>query len=120
MFLTHAAMVGRKGAHLHYDAINGKLRARRGARLTALTNGGSIPDMFDYEVVLQPEGLTVGSINEDYALESLPGDIFTLGTHSWQIQRVEGLKVLVNDATGLPPTIPFWFGEGQLRRSRVL
>ncbi len=103
---------GRRGAHLHYDAVNGRVRARRGARLTALTNGGAIPDMFDYEVVMQPEGTTVGSLNEDYALESLPGDIFTLGTHAWQLLRIEGLKVMVKDANGLPPTIPFWFGEG--------
>ncbi|MFQ5580636.1 MAG: DEAD/DEAH box helicase [Nitrospiria bacterium] len=103
---------GRRGAHLHYDTVNGRVRARRGARLTALTNGGAIPDMFDYEVVMQPEGITVGSLNEDYALESLPGDIFTLGTHAWQLLRIEGLKVMVKDANGLPPTIPFWFGEG--------
>ncbi|MDH3605070.1 MAG: DEAD/DEAH box helicase, partial [Candidatus Tectomicrobia bacterium] len=103
---------GRRGAHVHYDAVNGRLRARRGARLIALTNGGSIPDMFDYDVVMQPEGITVGNLNEDFALESLPGDIFTLGTHAWQLLRIEGLKVMVQDATGLPPTIPFWFGEG--------
>ena len=103
---------GRRGAHLHLDAVNRKLRARKGTRMIALTNGGAIPDMFDFEVVLQPEGITVGSLNEDYALESLPGDIFTLGTHAWQMLRVEGLKVMVKDATGLPPSIPFWFGEG--------
>ena len=103
---------GRRGAYLHFDAINRKLRARKGARVVALTNGGAIPDMFDFEVVLQPEGITVGSLNEDFALESLPGDIFTLGTHAWQMLKVEGLKVMVKDATGLPPSIPFWFGEG--------
>ena len=103
---------GRRGAHLHFDAVNGRLRARRGVRLVALTNGGSIPDLFDYEVVVQPEGVTVGSLNEDFALESLPGDIFTLGTHAWQLLRIDGLKVMVQDATGLPPSIPFWFGEG--------
>ena len=103
---------GRRGTHLHFDAINNRLRARRGANLIALTNGGAIPDMFDYQVVLDPEDIIVGSLNEDFALEALPGDVFTLGTHSWQLLRVDGLKVRVRDAQGMQPTIPFWFGEG--------
>ncbi|HAS50053.1 MAG TPA: ATP-dependent DNA helicase, partial [Gammaproteobacteria bacterium] len=103
---------GRRGTHLHHDAINNRLRARRGANLVALTNGGAIPDMFDYQVVLDPEDIVVGSLNEDFALEALPGDVFTLGTHSWQMLRVDGLKVRVRDAQGMQPTIPFWFGEG--------
>ena len=76
---------GRRGAHLHLDLINKKVRARRGANLASLTNGGAIPDMFEYQVVLDPEDVVVGSLNEDFALDSLPGDVFTLGTHSWQI-----------------------------------
>ena len=110
---------GRRGTHLHFDAINNRLRARRGANLIALTNGGAIPDMFDYQVVLDPEDIVVGSLNEDFALEALPGDVFTLGTHSWQMLRVDGLKVRVRDAQGMQPTIPFWFGEG-LGRTREL
>lgn len=110
---------GRRGTHLHLDAINNRLRARRGANLVALTNGGAIPDMFDYQVVLDPEDIVVGSLNEDFALEALPGDVFTLGTHSWQLLRVDGLKVRVRDAQGMQPTIPFWFGEG-LGRTREL
>ena len=103
---------GRRGTHLHLDAINNRVRARRGANLIALTNGGAIPDMFDYQVVLDPEDVVVGSLNEDFALEALPGDVFTLGTHSWQLLRIDGLKVRVRDAQGMQPTIPFWFGEG--------
>jgi ATP-dependent Lhr-like helicase len=110
---------GRRGSHLHLDAINNRLRARRGANLVALTNGGAIPDMFDYQVVLDPEDIVVGSLNEDFALEALPGDIFTLGSHSWQLLRIDGLKVRVRDAQGMQPTIPFWFGEG-LGRTREL
>lgn len=110
---------GRRGAYLHYDAIHKKIRARAGARLSALTNGGAIPDMFDYEVVLQPEGITVGTLNEDFALESLAGDIFTLGTHSWQLVRIEGLKVMVHDAAGKPPSVPFWLGESFARSSEL-
>ncbi len=110
---------GRRGTHIHWDAINNRLRARRGANLIALTNGGAIPDMFDYQVVLDPEDIVVGSLNEDFALEALPGDVFTLGTHSWQMLRVDGLKVRVRDAQGMQPTIPFWFGEG-LGRTREL
>ncbi len=110
---------GRKGAYLHYDAVNGFLRGRRNARLTALTNGGTIADMFDYDVVLQPEGITVGTLNEEFALESLSGDIFNLGTHAWQLIRVEGLKVLVYDAAGKPATVPFWKGEGAGRSTEL-
>ena len=103
---------GKRGAHLHLDAINRRLRPRRGANLISLTNGGAIPDMFDYQVVLDPEDTVVGSLNEDFAIDSLPGDVFTLGTHAWQIIRVDGLKVRVRDAQGMSPTVPFWFGEG--------
>ena len=110
--LGYASRRGRRGTLLHHDAINNRLRARRGANLIALTNGGAIPDMFDYQVVLDPEDIVVGSLNEDFALEALPGDVFTLGTHAWQLLRIDGLKVRVRDAQGMHPTIPFWFGEG--------
>ena len=110
---------GRRGAHLHLDAINNRVRARRGANLISLTNGGAIPDMFDYQVVLDPEDAVVGSLNEDFALEALPGDVFTLGTHSWQLLRIDGLKVRVRDADGMQPTIPFWFGEGPGRTQEL-
>jgi ATP-dependent Lhr-like helicase len=103
---------GRRGTHIHLDEINNRVRARRGSNLIALTNGGAIPDMFDYQVVLDPEDTVVGTLNEDFALEALPGDVFTLGTHSWQMLRIDGLKVRVRDAQGMQPTIPFWFGEG--------
>ena len=82
-------------------------------------NGGAIPDMFDYQVVLDPEDIVVGSLNEDFALEALPGDVFTLGTHAWQMLRVDGLKVRVRDAEGMQPTIPFWFGEGPGRTQEL-
>ncbi len=110
---------GRRGTHIHHDVINNKVRARRGANLTSLTNGGAIPDMFDYQVVLDPEDTVVGTLNEDFALEALPGDVFTLGTHSWQMLRVDGLKVRVRDAQGMQPTIPFWFGEGPGRTQEL-
>ncbi len=102
---------GRRGAHLHHDAINDRLRARPGARLTALTNGGAIPDTFEYEVKLEPGNVLLGSVNEDFAIESMAGDIFQLGNNSWQILRIEGGTVRVSDAQGQPPSIPFWFGE---------
>ena len=110
---------GRRGTHLHLDAINNKVRARRGANLISITNGGAIPDMFDYQVVLDPEDVVVGSLNEDFALEALPGDVFTLGTHAWQMLRIDGLKVRVRDAEGAQPTIPFWFGEGPSRTQEL-
>ena len=107
----YATRRGRRGAHLHHDAVNHRLRGRRGARLTAVTNGGVIPDQFDYDVVLMPEGHRVGTLNEDFSFESVPGDIFQLGNTSWRILKVETGRVLVEDARGQPPTLPFWLGE---------
>ena len=115
----YSTRLGRKGAYLHLDVINNRVTARRNARLTALTNGGAIPDMFDYQVVLDPDDIVVGTLNEDFALETLPGDIFTLGSHAWQLLRVDGLKVRVRDAQGARPTIPFWFGEGPGRTKEL-
>jgi len=102
---------GRRGAYIHHDIVNGRLRARKGARLAALISGGTIPDSFDYDVVLEPTNTFIGTVNEDFAIESVPGDVFLLGNHSWRILKVNGGKVRVEDAGGLPPTIPFWFGE---------
>ncbi|MBK8816990.1 MAG: DEAD/DEAH box helicase [Methylococcaceae bacterium] len=102
---------GRRGAYIHRDAVHGVLRARKGARLTAIMNGGAIPDQFDYDVVMQPEGLFVGTLNEDFAFESMPGDIFQLGNTSYRMLKIEQGKVYVEDAHGQPPNIPFWFGE---------
>ena len=110
---------GRHGAFIHRDAVNGRLRGRRGARLAAVTSGGAIPDNADYDVVLEPDGTLVGSVNEDFAIESLPGDIFQLGNTSWQIIRIEPGKVRVEDARGQPPTIPFWLGEAPSRTSEL-
>jgi ATP-dependent Lhr-like helicase len=102
---------GRRGALLHHDAINHMLRPRKGARLTAITSGGAIPDNADYRVMLEPESIIVGSVNEDFAVESLQGDIFQLGNTSYRILRVERGTVRVEDAHGQPPSIPFWLGE---------
>jgi len=106
---------GRRAAHLHYDRVHGRLRGRRGARLAAITGGGAIPDTADYDVVEDATGNLVGKINEDFAIESMAGDIFLLGNRSWRIRRVEAGRVRVNDAESLPPTIPFWLGEAPAR-----
>jgi ATP-dependent Lhr-like helicase len=102
---------GRRGALLHHDAVNKVLRPRKGARLTALTSGGVIPDNADYRVMLEPDGISVGTVNEDFAVESLQGDVFQLGNTSYRILRVERGTVRVEDARGQPPSIPFWLGE---------
>src|SRR5204863_1884699 len=102
---------GRRGALIHYDAVNHQLRGRRGARLTALTAGGTIPDNADYQVLLEPENNVIGSVNEDFAVESMAGDVFQLGNRSYKIQRVERGVVRVEDAHGQAPNIPFWLGE---------
>jgi len=102
---------GRRGSLIHRDAVNHMLRGRRGARTTALTSGGTIPDTADYQVLLEPENQTIGTVNEDFAVESMAGDIFQLGNASYRIQRVERGTVRVEDAKGQPPNIPFWLGE---------
>ena len=110
---------GRRGAHLHHDAVNGKLRGRRGARLAAITSGGAIPDLADYEVLLEPAGLRVGTLNEDFAIESMAGDVFQLGNVAYRILRVEPGKVRVASAAGEPPTVPFWLGEAPSRTDEL-
>jgi ATP-dependent Lhr-like helicase len=115
----YATRRGRRSAYLHHDAVNGRLRARPAARLTALQNGGAIPDHFDYDVVMLPQGFRVGSLNEDFAFESLPGDIFQLGNTSYRILKIEQGRVLVEDAHGQPPTIPFWFGDAPGRSDEL-
>jgi len=106
---------GRRSTYLHHDAVNKRLRGRRNARLAAITSGGAIPDTADYAVVLEPSELVIGSVNEDFAIESLQGDIFQLGNTSWKVLRVEQGKVRVEDAHGQPPSIPFWLGEAPAR-----
>jgi ATP-dependent Lhr-like helicase len=110
---------GRRGAYLHHDAVNGLLRARKGARLAAVTSGGAIPETGDYRVLAEPEDHLVGTVNEDWAVESSPGDIFLLGTHSWQIRRIEAGIVRVSDAGDTPPTVPFWRGEAPGRTAEL-
>ncbi|HUS10044.1 MAG TPA: DEAD/DEAH box helicase [Pyrinomonadaceae bacterium] len=106
---------GRRSAYLHHDAVNQRIRGRRNARISAITSGGAIPDTADYAVVLEPSELVIGSVNEDFAIESLQGDIFQLGNTSWRVLRVEQGKVRVEDAAGQPPSIPFWLGEAPAR-----
>ncbi|MBI3606490.1 MAG: DEAD/DEAH box helicase [Nitrospirae bacterium] len=115
----YASRFGRTGAHLHHDRIGKRLKARRGARIIALTSGGAIPELADYRVVAEPDQTVVGSVDEDFAVESLAGDIFLLGNTSWQIQSVRAGDVVVSDAHGAPPTIPFWRGEAPARTKEL-
>jgi ATP-dependent Lhr-like helicase len=110
---------GRRSALIHHDAVNHRLRGRRGARLVALTSAGAIPDNTDYRVVLDPSETFVGTVNEDFAVESLAGDIFQLGNASWRILRINSGIVRVEDAKGQPPGIPFWLGEAPARTSEL-
>ena len=107
---------GQRMAYLHRDRVNGVLRPRRGARLAALTSGGAIPEVGDYRVVAEPDDTSVGTVNEDFAIESMVGDVFLLGTHSWRIRRVTQGEVRVTDAEGAQPTIPFWVGRRRAGR----
>jgi ATP-dependent helicase Lhr and Lhr-like helicase len=102
---------GRSGAYLHRDQVNHRVRGRRGARLAAITSGGAIPDTAQYQVIAEPESTVIGSLDEDFAVESLVGDVFLLGTTSWKIRRVEPGRVRVENAHGAAPSIPFWLGE---------
>ena len=110
---------GRRMAYLHRDRVNGRLRARRGARLASLTSGGAIPETGDYRVLMEPGDVFIGTVNEDFAIESQQGDVFLLGTHPWQIVQVTNGVLRVRDATGRHPTIPFWVGEAPGRTDEL-
>jgi ATP-dependent helicase Lhr and Lhr-like helicase len=110
---------GRRAAYLHRDRVNGRLRGRRGARLAAITSGGAIPELGDYRVVAEPDDTFVGTVNEDWAIESMAGDVFLLGTTSWRIRRVQPGIVRVVDARGAPPSVPFWLGEAPGRTDEL-
>ncbi len=110
---------GRRGAHLHLDRVSGLVRPAKSARLTALLNGGVIPETGDYRVVLDPEGVTIGQVNEDFAIDSTPGDVFLLGTQSWRVTKVETSVVRVVDAGGARPSVPFWLGEAPARTTEL-
>jgi ATP-dependent helicase Lhr and Lhr-like helicase len=110
---------GRRSALVHRDEVNHVLRGRRGSRLLSLVSGGAIPEVADYRVVLEPEDTFIGTVNEDFAIESLAGDIFQLGNASWQITQVLSGTVRVRDAQGAPPTIPFWIGEAPARSDEL-
>jgi len=110
---------GKRMAYVHRDGVNGLLRPRRGARLAALTSGGAIAEVGDYRVIAEPDDTPVGTVNEDFAIESMVGDVFLLGTHSWRIRRVTQGEVRVTDAEGAHPTIPFWVGEAPSRTAEL-
>jgi ATP-dependent helicase Lhr and Lhr-like helicase len=114
-----ASSRGRSGSLLHRDSVNGRVRGRRGARLAAITSGGAIPDTAAYAVIAEPEGKTVGTVDEDFAVESITGDVFLLGTHSWRIRHVGQGKMRVEDAHGATPSIPFWRGEAPGRSAEL-
>jgi ATP-dependent Lhr-like helicase len=107
---------GRYGAYLMHDGVHGRLHARRGTRMIAISNGGAIPDVGQFNVILQPEGVQIATLDEHFAVDSSPGDVILLGNSSWRIQRIEAAgQVLVEDAHGAPPSVPFWFGEAPQR-----
>jgi ATP-dependent Lhr-like helicase len=116
-----AAKRGRYGAYLFRDMVNRRLRGRRGARLAAITSGGAIPDTALFTVVAQPDEIVVGTVDEDFAVESNAGDIMLLGNTSWRIRRIESNsgRLLVEDAHGAPPNIPFWRGEAPARTDEL-
>ena len=116
-----ASRRGRYGAYIHHDKVNRKLRPRRGSRLAAITSGGAIPETALFTVVAEPDGIVVGTVDEDFAVESMAGDIMLLGNTSWRIRRVEGKsgRMLVEDAHGTPPTVPFWRGEAPARTQEL-
>jgi ATP-dependent Lhr-like helicase len=110
---------GRSGALLHRDGVNHRIKGRRGARITAITSGGAIPENANYSVIAEPDAKTIGTLDEDFAMESLVGDVFLLGTHSWRVKRVESGRVRVEDAHGAAPSIPFWLGEAPGRSQEL-
>src|SRR5690606_27152373 len=115
----YATRRGNRGSYLHRDAVHGRLRGRAGGRMTAVMSGGTIPDTGDYNVVMEPQSIIIGTVNEDFAIESMAGDIFQLGNASYRSLRVDAGRVRVEDAQGQPPTIPFWLGEAPGRTDEM-
>jgi ATP-dependent Lhr-like helicase len=111
MLSEGVSTASKAGIYLHRDRISRRLKARRGARLAAITSGGAIPEVADFRVVTEEDHTYVGTLNEDFAIESLSGDVFLLGNTSWMIRYVRGGEVVVNDAHGAPATVPFWLGD---------
>src|SRR5204862_4364081 len=110
---------GRRSALIHRDEVHGQLRGRRGARMLAITSGGAIPEVADYRVILDPGDTFIGTLNEDFAIESMAGDIFQLGNESWRVLQVGTGVIRVADAKGAPPNIPFWLGEAPARSDEL-
>src|SRR4249919_3445669 len=110
---------GMRAGYLHRDAVHKRLRGRKGGRMTAVMSGGTIPDTGDYNVILEPQATTIGNVNEDFAIESMAGDIFQLGNASYRVLRVEPGRMRVEDAQGMPPSIPFWLGEAPGRSDEL-
>jgi ATP-dependent helicase Lhr and Lhr-like helicase len=107
---------GRYGAYLLHDGIHGELYPRRGARMIAISNGGAIPDTALFNVILEPEGVQIATLDEHFAVDSSPGDVILLGNTSWRVQRIEASgQVHVENAHGTPPSVPFWTGEAPQR-----
>src|SRR4029453_1148909 len=115
----YATRRGRRVSPINYDSLHRKIRGRKGSRMAAITNGGAIPEVFDYRVLLEPEGHFVGTLNEDFAIESLPGDVFQLGNESWRILRIGNGVVRVADAHGQPPSMAFLLGEAPARSDEM-
>lgn len=110
---------GPRAGYVHRDAVHRRLRERKGARLTALTSGGTIPETGDYTVTLEPQAERIGTVNEDFAVESIAGDVFQLGNTSYRILRIQPGNVRVEDAHGAAPNIPFWLGEAPGRTDEL-
>jgi ATP-dependent Lhr-like helicase len=110
---------GRRGALIYRDEIHGRVRGRRGARMLALTSGGAIPEVADYRMVLEPDDTFIGTLNEDFAIESMAGDVIQLGNMSWRVLQVGAGVMRVADAKGAPPNIPFWLGEAPSRSDEL-
>jgi ATP-dependent helicase Lhr and Lhr-like helicase len=110
---------GRRGALIYRDEVGHRLRGRRGSQLLALTSGGAIPEVADYRMVQEPDDTFIGTLNEDFAIESAAGDVIQLGNMSWRVLQVGSGMIRVADAKGAPPTIPFWLGEAPARSDEL-
>ena len=118
-----AAEIGGGSVRAHpkifYDRTGRRVRARRGARLAAITSGGTIPESGNYDVVIESQNRKIGDIEEDFAQESSRGDVFALGSMPWQIQRISRGRLMVEPAPGMAPTLPFWLNEGAGRTAAL-
>ncbi|HEX7587948.1 MAG TPA: DEAD/DEAH box helicase, partial [Anaerolineae bacterium] len=98
-------------AKISWDKINRRLAALPGTRLLATMNAGTISDTGAFGVYLGDNKTKVGELDEEFIFETRTGDAFLLGSHTWRVREIKDDRIIVDDASGAMPRMPFWNGD---------